>query len=97
MGSGNTPIDMITLQTGSESFLLMANTKHPVARVDYKNIATFAGTLTEPVRGTAGVNFTATPSLNVMQMDKLDNNQVVMLQKQNNGDVDLLTTDGSTL
>jgi hypothetical protein len=97
MGSGNTPIDMITFQKGSESFLLMANTKHPVARVDYKNIATFAGTLTEPVKGTAGVNFTATPSLNVMQMDKLDNNQVVMMQKQINGDVDLLTTDGSTI
>lgn len=97
MGSGNTPIDMMTLQKGSESFLLMANTKHPVAKVDYKNIAAFEGTLTEPVKGTAGVNFTATPTLNVLQMDKLNASQVVMMQKQANGDVDLLTTDESSL
>jgi hypothetical protein len=97
MGSGNTPIDMLTLQKGSESFLLMANTKHPVAKVDYKNIASFEGTLTEPVKGTAGVNFTATPTLNVLQMDKLNGSQVVMMQKQTNGDIDLRTTDESSL
>ena len=97
MGSGNTPIDMMTLQKGSESFLLMANTRHPVAKVDYKNIANFEGTLTEPVKGTAGVNFTATPTLNVLQMDKLNGSQVVMMQKQSNGDIDLRTTDESSL
>jgi hypothetical protein len=97
MGSGNTPIDMITLQKGSESFLLMANTSHPVARVDFKNIAAFEGNLTEPVKGTAGVNFKATPTSSVFQMDKLNDNQVVMMQKQTNGDIDLLTTDDSSL
>jgi len=97
MGSGNTPIDMITLQKGNESFLMMANTKHPVAKVDYKNIASFEGTLTEPVKGTAGVNFTATPMTNVMQMDKLDDKQVVMLQKKSNGDVDLWTANDTNL
>jgi hypothetical protein len=97
MGSGNTPIDMISFQRGSESFLMMANTKHPVAKVDYKNIAAFEGTLTEPVKGTAGVQFTATPMTNVMQMDKLDDKQVVLLQKKPNGDVDLWTANDSTL
>lgn len=91
MGSGNTPIDMITLQAGSESFLMMANTKNPVAKVDYKNLARFEGTLTEPVKGTAGVQFTATPMTNVLQMDKVDDKQVVMMQKKDNGGVDLLT------
>ena len=97
MGSGNTPIDMITLQNGSESFLMMANTKHPVAKVDYKNIASFEGTLTEPVKGTAGVQFIATPMTNVLHMDKLDDKQVVMLQKKANGDVDLWTANDSVL
>ncbi|HVF81548.1 MAG TPA: hypothetical protein VM884_06425 [Flavisolibacter sp.] len=97
MGSGNTPIDMITLQSGSESFLMMANTKHPVAKVDYKAIASFEGTLTEPVKGTGGVTFTAMPLTNVLQMDKLDEKQVVMLQKKANGDVDLLTANDSNL
>ncbi|HVF95968.1 MAG TPA: hypothetical protein VM871_01530 [Flavisolibacter sp.] len=97
MGSGNTPIDMITLGAGSESFLMMANTKHPVAKVDYKNIASFEGTLTEPVKGTGGVQFTATPMTNVLQIDKLDDRQVVMLQKKANGDVDLWTANDSSL
>ncbi len=97
MGSGNTPIDMLTLGEGNNAYLLMANTKHPVAKVDYKSIAAFEGTLTEPVKGTAGVNFTATPALNVLQMDKLENNHVVMIQKQTNGDIDLLTADATTL
>ena len=55
MGSGNSPIDMITLSNGNNSYLMMANTKHPVAKVNYKNIASFEGTLTQPVKGTAGV------------------------------------------
>lgn len=97
MGSGNTPIDMIALKNGNESFLVLANTKHPVAKVDYKNIASFEGTLTEPVKGTAGVNFTATPMTNVSQMDKLDDNEVVLIQKKSNGDVDLFTANGSSL
>lgn len=95
MGSGNTPIDIITLGKGSESYLMMANTKHPVAKVEYKSIAQFEGTLTEPVKGTAGVSFTATPMTNVLQMDKLDDKQVVMLQKKANGDVDLWTANDS--
>lgn len=97
MGSGNSPIDMLTLKNNSEEVLVMANTKHPVAKVNYKNIASFEGTLTEPVKGTAGVNFTATPLTNVMQMDKLGETQVVMLQKKANGDVDLWTANESGL
>ncbi|MES2774665.1 MAG: hypothetical protein V4722_10795 [Bacteroidota bacterium] len=97
MGSGNTPIDMITLMKNNEPFLVMANTKHPVAKVDYKNIASFAGTLTEQVKGTGGVSFTATDMTNVMQMDKLDNAQIIMMQKKANGDVDLWTANETTL
>lgn len=99
MGSGNTPIDMISLQNGNDWFLMMANTKHPVAKVDYKNIAAFESTLTEPVKGggTAGVQFTATPLTGVLQMDKLDDKQVLILQKKSNGDVDLSTTNEAGL
>jgi hypothetical protein len=97
MGSGNTPIDMLSLGKGNESYLVMANTRHPLARVDYKSIASFEGTLTEPVKGTAGVSFTATPTTNVMQMDKLDDSRVIMIQKKENGDVDLWTANGTKL
>jgi hypothetical protein len=97
MGSGNSPIDMITLKANNENVLVMSNTKNPVAKVDYKNIASFEGTLTAPVKSTAGVNFTATPLTNVLQMDKLDDTQVVMVQKKANGDVDLWTVNESAL
>jgi hypothetical protein len=97
MGSGNSPIDMITFSNGTDSYLMMANTRHPVAKVDYKSIASFEGTLTEPVKGTAGVSFTALPLTNVLQMDKLENNMVLVLQKKPNGDIDLWTANDTQL
>jgi hypothetical protein len=98
MGSGNTPIDMISLNKGKESFLVMANTAREISKVDYKNIAAFEGTLTEPVKGTAGVNFTLMPDMTkVLQMDKLDDSQLLLLQKKANGDVDLWTANDNNL
>ena len=97
MGAGNSPIDMVTLRANNDEVLVMNNTRHPLAKVAYKNIAAFEGTLTEPVKGTAGVSFTATPMSNVLQMDKLNDTQVVMLQKKENGDVDLWTANESGL
>jgi hypothetical protein len=96
MGAGNSPIDMVTLKANSP-VLVMTNSRHPVAKVDYKNIAAFEGTLTEPVKGTAGVNFAATNLTNVLQMDKLDDTQVVMIQKKADGSVDLWTANESLL
>lgn len=92
MGSGNSPVDMFSVGEGKDAYLVIANTRYPLARVDYKNLAAFEGTLTEPVKGTAGVAFTATTLTNVLQMDKLENNQLVMIQKKANGDIDLFTT-----
>ncbi len=92
MGSGNTPIDMITIKNGNETMLVMANTARAASKVNYKNIEAFEGTLTERVAGTAGTPFVLLPSLTgIVQMDKLDNNQIVMIQKKQNGDIDLLT------
>ena len=97
MGAGNSPLDMVTLKRNNDEVLVMTNSKHPLAKVDYKNIASFEGTLSEPVKGTAGVGFTATPMKDVLQMDKLDDTQVVLMQKKENGDVDLWTANESAL
>lgn len=97
MGAGNSPLDMVTLKGNNNQVLVMTNSRHPLAKVDYKNIASFEGTLAEPVKGTAGVAFTATPMKNVLQMDKLDETQVVLMQKKENGDVDLWTANESAL
>ena len=98
MGSGNTPVDMTTITKGNETFLVMANTAKPVAVVNYKNIAAFEGTLTEKVPGIAGTSFVQIPSLTkVLQMDKLDNTQMIIIQKKENGSIDLFTTANATL
>ncbi len=96
-GAGNSPIDMVTLKKDGNSYLFMANSNRPVMRISYKNIETYEGTLTEPVKesyATAGVNFVSLPTVNVLQMDKLDETQVIVLQRRANGDLDLWTARG---
>jgi len=94
MGSGNSPVDMITMTKGSESFLLMANSSRPVFKVKYKSIEAFQGSITTPVEesfATAGVDFVSLPVVGVLQLEKLDNTQFIMLQRKTNGDLDLWT------
>ncbi len=94
MGSGNSPIDMITMKKGGELYLLMANSSRPVFKVKYKNIENYQGSLTTPVEesfATAGVDFISLPVVNVLQLEKLDDSQFVILQRKANGDLDLWT------
>ena len=96
-GAGNSPVDMVTLKKDGKAFLFMANSNRPVMRINYKNMETYEGTLTEPIKenyGTAGVNFVSLPTVNVLQMDKLDDTQVLVLQRRANGDLDLWTARG---
>jgi hypothetical protein len=93
-GAGNSPVDMVTLQKDGNTSLFMANSNRPVMRINYKNIAAYEGTLTEPLKenyGTAGVHFVTLPTVNVLQMDKLDETQVLVLQRRASGDLDLWT------
>lgn len=93
-GAGNSPIDIITMKKGEDTYLIMSNSNRPVMRVQYKSIEKYEGNLTEPIKesyGTAGVPFTNLPVVNVIQMDKLDDGQVIVLQRRGNGDLDLWT------
>ena len=95
MGSGNSPIDMVTLTKGGESYLLMSNSARPVFKVKYKNIAAYQGSLTTHVAesfATAGVEFVSLPVTNVLQLDKLDDTQMILLQRRSNGNLDLWTS-----
>ena len=94
MGSGNSPIDMITMKKGGESFLIMSNSARPVFKVKYKSIESFQGSITTPVEesfATSGVDFISLPVVGVLQLDKLDDSQFVVLQRKANGDMDLWT------
>src|SRR5687768_4150154 len=94
MGAGNSPLDMVTMKKNGESVLLMSNSSRPVFKVKYKTIEEFQGSLTTPVEesfGTAGVHFVSLPIVNVLQLDRLDDTQFVLLQRKSNGDLDLFT------
>jgi hypothetical protein len=94
MGSGNSPLDMITMKKGGESYLIMANSARPVFKVKYKNIEAFQGSITTPVEesfATSGVDFISMPVTNVVQLEKLDESQFILLQRKSNGDLDLWT------
>jgi hypothetical protein len=98
MGSGNQPLDMITMTKGDKSFLIMANSNRPVFRVNFKSIEAFQGSLTRPVEenfATEGVAFVNMPVTNVLQLDKMDGNRMIMLQRKASGSLDLWTTDNA--
>ena len=68
----------------------MSNTNRPVMRLDYEDIANFQETLTEPVTefGIAtGVAYDNLPMPYVLQMDKLDDNNVVYMQRTASGEL----------
>lgn len=95
MGSGNSPVDMVTMKKGGESFLMMANSSRPVFKVKYKSIENYQGALTTPVEesfATAGVDFVSLPVTNVIQLDKLDDTRMILLQRRSNGSLDLWTS-----
>ncbi|GAB3327922.1 hypothetical protein GCM10027299_29200 [Larkinella ripae] len=95
MGSGNTPLDIVTMKKGSESFLVMANSSRPVFKVKYKTVEAYQGSLTTPVEesfATAGLDFVSLPVTNVIQLDKLDDTRMILLQRWSNGNLDLWTS-----
>ena len=95
MGSGNQPIDMVTMKKGGESYLMMSNSSRPVFKVKYSSIEKYQGSLTTPVEesfATAGVDFVSLPVTNVVQMDKLDDTRMVLIQRRSNGNLDLWTS-----
>lgn len=94
MGSGNSPVDMITVKKGGDAFLIMANSNRPVFKVKYKSIEAFQGSITTPVEesfATSGVDFISLPVTGVLQLEKLDDSQFIMVQRRTNGDLDLWT------
>lgn len=84
-GAGNSPLDIITMKKGNDLFLIMANSDRPVMKIKYKDIETYEGSLTEPIKenySTAGVPYVSFPMVNVLQLDKLDDTQFVFLQRR---------------
>jgi len=100
LGAGNRPLDMITMKKGNDLFLIIANSERPVMKVKYKDIESFQESLNSPVKeafSTAGVPYVSFPVANVLQLDKLDDNQYIFLQRRPNGDLNLVTRNNESL
>lgn len=90
LGAGNSPLDMISYQKEGKQYFLMSNNNRPVMRFDYSDIANFKETMTEPVEEfavAAGVPYDNLPFPHVLQMDLLDKENVLYIQRTADGDV----------
>ena len=90
LGAGNSPLDMISYEKEGKKYFLMSNNNRPVMRFDYSDIANFKETLTEPVEEfavAAGVPYDNLPFPHVLQMDLLDKENVLYVQRTADGDV----------
>lgn len=93
-GAGNRPLDMITMKKDNDLFLIIANSDRPVMKVKYKDIESYQGSLTTPVKeafSTAGVPYISFPFVGVTQLDKLDDTQFIFIQRRSNGELNLRT------
>ncbi len=96
LGNRNTPLDIISYKKKDKEYILLANTSRALMKIDPEKIANFSSFLTTKVEessATAGVEFLALPYTNVLQMDKMDDQTVVLLQRMSNGDLNLHTPD----
>ncbi|MFS4469078.1 hypothetical protein [Maribacter sp. 2210JD10-5] len=90
LGAGNSPLDMISYEKEGKKYFLMANTNRPVMRLDYEDIANFKETITDTVSefGVAtGVPYDNLPMPYVFQMDTLDSENVVYVQRTASGEM----------
>jgi hypothetical protein len=90
LGNSNTPLDIIELENEGKRYILLANSSRALMKIKVADIEKFNGSLTTPVEersATAGVDFIALPFVNVLQLDKLEGNSFVMLQRTADGDL----------
>ncbi len=96
LGSGNSPLDMITFVREGKPYFLMSNTNRSLMIINYDAIVNFKESLIKPVDGygTDGVPYVSLPLVNVLQMDNLDATNVVFMQRTSGGK--LILRSGST-
>ena len=91
-GSGNYPLDMVVYQKNGQDRLLIANSNLPFMIVDPKKVERFKGSITtEPEEYTAGVEHEYRSGTGILQMDRLNGEYIVALQRQTGGTMNLVS------
>lgn len=100
LGNRNTPLDIVSYMKNGKSYLLLANSSRALMKIDPAKIESYHDYLVDPVEensATAGVEFIALPYVQIQQMDKLNDERVLLLQRMSDGSLDLHTADSQRL
>lgn len=87
LGNRNRPLDMVVYERDGKQFLLLANNSRGVMKISTENAGT-SESISEPVRGggTKGLPYDTIANLkNVVQLDRLDKNNAVILTQTTAG------------
>jgi hypothetical protein len=95
LGAGNQPIDMISFTHDGKPMILIANSRHPLMRVDLNDVAK-APALTSPTKD-MGISYVKLTPPGIRQLADLDAANVVVLQAAADGSLDLRSIAKSTL
>jgi hypothetical protein len=95
LGSGNTPVDIVSYHSDGEEYLLVSNTKHPLIKIACKNIDQQTP-LTQP-KQPVGVPREALPHEGVTHMANLNGSYVLMMQRDADANVHLRSYASATL
>lgn len=85
LGNRNRPLDMIVYEKGGKNYLLLANSSRGIMKIATDKIEE-ADKIEEKVDGTKGVGFeTVKDWTDIVQLDRLDDKQAVVLRASQNG------------
>lgn len=95
LGAGNQPLDMISFERDGKPVILIANSRHPLMRVDLGEIGG-APALKSPTKD-MGIGYAKLSPPGIRQLAELDRTHVVVLQSGQGGSLDLRSIAKSTL
>jgi hypothetical protein len=91
LGNGNRPLDMIVYQKEGKDYILMANNRRGLMKISMVDIDK-VDAINKPVNGTAGLPYETIKDLKgVLQLDRLDRENALVLIQSNNGTLNLDT------
>ena len=87
LGSGNTPVDIVSYTREGEEYVLVSNTRHPLIKIACRDIDQQEG-LTQP-KEPKGVAREALPHQGVSRMANLNHSYVLMMQQDEAANIHL--------
>lgn len=88
LGNANTPLDIIEMEKEGSRYILMANSNRALMKIKVSDIEAFGDSLSTKVverAGTSGIDFVNLPFVNVQQLDKLNEEEFVYIQRSASG------------